>query len=89
MRVGMLRMEQHFVGGAFFNDAPCVHHRHTIRDSSDDSQIMRDEEQAEIHFAAEAIQQFETDALAAGAPADQVGVANYARAATADDSARS
>ena len=34
---------------------------------------------------AQAIQQFETDALAAGAPADQVGVAKYALAATADD----
>ena len=34
---------------------------------------------------AQAIQQFETDALAAGAPSDQVGVAKYALAATADD----
>jgi hypothetical protein len=52
-------MEQHFVGGAFFNDAPGVHHRYAIRDGGDDSQIMRDEEQAEIHFAAQSIQQFE------------------------------
>ncbi len=34
---------------------------------------------------AQAIQQFEVDARAAGAPADQVGVAKYALAACADD----
>lgn len=55
----MLRREQDFVGGTFFDDAAGVHHRDAVGNLGDNAEIVGDKEQAQVHFAAEAIEEFE------------------------------
>jgi hypothetical protein len=51
----MARLGQDFAHGAFFDDAAGVHHGNALGNLGDDAQVVSDEEQAELEFAAETV----------------------------------
>ena len=63
LRVGMAWRAKDFGGQADFDEAAGVHDGDAIGDTSDDAEIVGDEEKAETHFAAEAIEELEDLAL--------------------------
>src|ERR1044071_8760329 len=50
LRVRMEGTTQQFVGGCEFHDLPRVHHRHSIRNVTDNAEIMRNQEHAHAEF---------------------------------------
>ena len=57
--IGMTRRSQDFLRGTFFDDASRIHDRDTIGDLRYDAEIVGDEQQAELQFAAQAVQQIQ------------------------------
>ena len=55
----MARRLQHLLRRSFFDDASCAHHRDTIGDLRYDTEIVGDEQQTELQFAAQAVQQIQ------------------------------
>jgi hypothetical protein len=55
----MARLAEDFANRAFFDDAAGVHDGDAIGDLRDDAEIVGDEEQAELQFAAKTIEKIE------------------------------
>jgi hypothetical protein len=61
--VGVLRIVEHLVGQALFDDAAGVHHQHAMRQQARDAEVVRDDDDAARPGGDEAAQQVEQPRL--------------------------